>query len=109
MEDGLDAIGILHGVDKSSRGHGYLVQYERIVGPLRRTQITLLRSGSRRALQGMSSKERGRLWPGFRGSVMGNHCQRAPELEGRRSYYNVHVEARVPSSSLRSSAVGEKL
>lgn len=57
MEDGLDAIGILHGVDKSSLSHGYLVQYERILGPLRRTQITLLEIG---VSQGASGDEQQR-------------------------------------------------
>jgi hypothetical protein len=31
----LDALGLHHGTDKSSRGHGYLAVYEEFLAPLR--------------------------------------------------------------------------
>ena len=41
----LDELGILHGTDKGSLGHGYLGHYERILGPLRDEPITILEIG----------------------------------------------------------------
>lgn len=45
QEDGLDAIGIRHGTDKSSRNHGYLPIYDRELSSLRAKTVTLLEIG----------------------------------------------------------------
>lgn len=41
----LDAIGILHGTDKSSRNHGYLPLYDEVLTPIRKRRIRLLEIG----------------------------------------------------------------
>jgi hypothetical protein len=45
MVPDLDALGILHGTDKSSIAHDYLRHYERVLGRLRHEPITLLEIG----------------------------------------------------------------
>ncbi|MGG5889218.1 class I SAM-dependent methyltransferase [Falsiroseomonas sp. HC035] len=44
-QDTLDAIGIRHGTDKSSRNHGYLPIYDRELSAIRAQPVTLLEIG----------------------------------------------------------------
>ncbi|WP_259314782.1 hypothetical protein [Capillimicrobium parvum] len=41
----LDEIGLEYGTDKSSKGHGYLRHYERVLAPLRNDEFTLIEIG----------------------------------------------------------------
>jgi predicted O-methyltransferase YrrM len=41
----LDSLGLLHGTDKSSRTHGYLALYDRLLRPLRLKPVRLLEIG----------------------------------------------------------------
>jgi predicted O-methyltransferase YrrM len=41
----LDALGIQHGTDKSSRNHGYLPLYDGVLAPLRQRPVRLLEIG----------------------------------------------------------------
>src|SRR4051794_33216232 len=54
----LDEIGLLHGTDKASSGHGYLGHYERELSPLRDEAFTLMEIGG---LNGASL----RMWRDF--------------------------------------------
>ena len=44
-ERSLDDLGLMQGTDKSSIRHGYLAHYDRILGPLRHDEITMLEIG----------------------------------------------------------------
>lgn len=44
-EPSLDRLGLLHGADKSSAGHGFTAIYERYLGSRRRDAVTLLEIG----------------------------------------------------------------
>lgn len=62
----LDALGLLHGTDKSSHTHGYLAVYDRVLQPLRRRPVRLLEIG---VLNGASL----RMWRDYfpRGRIVG--------------------------------------
>jgi predicted O-methyltransferase YrrM len=62
----LDALGLKHGTDKSSRTHGYLAVYDRVLARLRRRPVRLLEIG---VLNGASL----RMWRDYfgQGEIVG--------------------------------------
>jgi predicted O-methyltransferase YrrM len=68
----LDALGILHGTDKSSRAHNYLTLYDQVLAPLRQSPARLLEIG---VLGGASL----RMWRDYfpRGRIVGLDRDRA--------------------------------